>query len=68
MLPLPWPSIAPPITIDLGDEEQLKVLFELCAMNVLTEYLENGLKKVTEAWINDHHEEIEGKVKNSFVS
>ncbi|WP_417812453.1 hypothetical protein [Thalassospira alkalitolerans] len=55
-----------PDYIDLNDEEQLKVLFELCAMNVLTEYLENGLKKVTEAWINDHHEEIEGKVKKQF--
>lgn len=55
-----------PDYIDLDDEEQLKVLFELCAMLVLQEYLNNGLKKVTEAWINDHHEVIGGKVKKRF--
>lgn len=55
-----------PDFIDLDDEEQLKVLFELCAMLVLQEYQSNGLNKVTEAWINDHHEAIEGKVKKRF--
>lgn len=55
-----------PEYIDLEDEEQLKVLFDLCAMLVLCDYVENGLKKITERWIDANHEEVEGRTKRRF--
>jgi hypothetical protein len=52
--------------VDLDDEEQLKVLFELSVMLVLMDYVESGLKKVTERWVDAHHEEIEAGAKKKF--
>lgn len=52
--------------VDLADDEQHKVLYTLGAMMVLTDYMENAKVKITEAWIDANHAEIEGKTNARF--